>query len=129
MRILRSLILGGIAIGASLALVAPAQAGTYYTYSTSNYSFAFGGNDSDNSAGNYINFTSTNSFGGQSVTIKATAWNATKVSGSYNFTKAALEQWSGGLGVTSSVGDDPTKTGCALGQCNSHEIDNLGNAA
>ena len=129
MRSLRNLVLGGMAIGASLALVAPAQSAEYFTYSTSTYSFAFGGNDSNNSAGNSINFTSTNKVNNVALTVKATAFNATKVGSTYSFPTAAQEQWSGGLGVTSTVGDNPDKSGCGVGDCNSHEIDNQGNKA
>jgi len=127
MRIVRLSLVGSLCTAVSLAFAGPAAAATYYTPSTSSFAFSFGGNDNDNSAGNYINFSS-NVVNGSQLTVKATAWNATKVSTTYSFTKAALEQWSGGLGVTSTVGDDPTKSGCGLGDCNSHEIDNLGNA-
>jgi len=129
MRSLRNLVLGGIAIGASLALVAPVQSATYYTYSAGPaFTFNLGGNNSSNPVGNPLSFTGK-TIGGATMTVSASAWNATKVGSTYSFTKAGLEQWSGGLGVTSSVGDNPQRSGCDLGDCNSHEIDNLGNNA
>lgn len=73
-------------------------------------------------------------------TVTAAGYNANLSNGSYTISGASVVQYDGGLGVTSSYDDLNTgyyyqsngKTlyhDCTAGDCNAHQIDNMGNSA
>jgi len=100
---------------------------------TYGFNFQASSNGADTgTAGNSLSWLTT--VNGVPITVTATAWNATKItsgnnSGKYLITQAWLGQYQGGLGVTSAANDDLSVSGCGVGECNTHQIDNFGNTA
>jgi len=132
MRTLRQFLIRGLGAVVAGALAVPAAAGTFITYDTTTYSFAFGGSNANTGGpGNSMSFNSTTLSGSAAqISVTAKAYTATKVgtSSTYAFAASEVEQWSGGLGVTSPDKDNPN--GCSADGCsNSHQIDNQGNSS
>jgi hypothetical protein len=64
--------------------------------------------------------------GAGTIKVTASAWNANLSGSTYTISSASLGRYDAGLGVTSSYDNLPGSS-CGNGDCNTHQIDNMGN--